>query len=114
MTGVMHETHRPVVALTESEVTAALANRAASIKAMVVRGPLCEEMRKILSSAFTSATSGSALKVSVQPGGTLAKLTSRIFLPGIEAFNFNGESSATSFPWSTIAMRSHNLSASSI
>ena len=32
------------------------------------------------------------------PSGTTVKLTSKIFFPGIVAFSFSGESSATSFP----------------
>ena len=36
------------------------------------------------------------------------------FDPGTLAFNAGGVSSATSLPWSTMAMRSHNRSASSM
>ena len=42
------------------------------------------------------------------------KPTSRMFLPGNGGLQFEGESSAASFPWSTMAMRSQSLSASSM
>ena len=47
-------------------------------------------------------------------GRSAVKLASSTFLPGTDALSLSGESSATSSPWSTIAMRSHSLSASSM
>ena len=61
-----------------------------------------------------ATTLGSDSSVRAQLSGGERKLTSTWFRPGIDALSFRGESSAFSSPWSTIAIRSHSLSASSM
>ena len=86
-----------VVLWTESDVTVMCAFRAASTSATVVCGPLSEAMRNAVVGGDALHV-GKALELLEPSAGVLEKLTSRILVPGIDAFNFRGESSATSFP----------------
>ena len=64
------------------------------------------------SRTLVESLSGTPFRSDVE--SAFEKLTSSEFLPGIEAFSLSGESSALSSPWSTMAMRSQSLSASSM
>ena len=99
---------------TESDCTVTPRSAAVAMRAVVVAGPLPEAMRKTSPSPVTSSTPGRVRRWPSQSGGASAKLTSRVFSPGMAALRRRGESSAMSLPWSTMATRSHSLSASSM
>ncbi len=98
-----------------SVLTGTPAETAISTSSVVVREPLAVSTRYMpADSGWTEVTSDNARSFCSQSAGGLSNWTSITFDPGTLALSASGVSSATSFPWSTIAIRLQSRSASSM
>ena len=96
------------------ESTATPLSAASASTALVVATPECDVRRNRGPSPVTLSTPGSPASRLDQLAGAGEKLTSKVLTADTAALSFIGESSAISLPWSTIAIRSQSLSASSM
>ena len=113
MSGVVHKHIVQSRALHESDVTRRRHPAADSSNATVVLGPSCDEMRKISPRISPPPRPETIFNVSVHSRARW-KVDFQNVLAGNGRFQFTVSPTPRSFPWSTIAMRSHSLSASSM